>query len=190
MSPVRNSRDLEAEFLSPPEGPVAVGAEVVRPSLWAALEVLAKVFLALTPIAVPVVVSLALSGRLDLRREGPLIVVLLDNLELLFAALLAFAPVVKVAFTRYTFDEEGIRVRVQVLGRTDQRVPWEKVTALRHRRGILDRLLGLGRLDVIAYGEKGTVLRLVGLRDDRRLRDLVARRMRESASVASLFRND
>lgn len=182
--------DLEREFLGPAEGDVAPDALVVRPSLWAILQRLVEVFLALLPLAVSLAVALLAQGGGDLARDGPLLILLLENLQFALVLLVAFAPAVQVAFTRYTFDAEGIRVRTQVLQKSDHRVPWEKVTALRHRRTLLDRLLGLGRLDVIAYGEKGTVLRLVGLRDDGALRDLVARRMRETASVAALVGND
>jgi uncharacterized membrane protein YdbT with pleckstrin-like domain len=97
---------------------------------------------------------------------------------------------VQIAFTTYTFDDDGLIVRTQVLARSERRVPWEKVTALRHRRTWLDALLRIERLDVIAYGERGTTLHLVGLRDAAPLRAEVARRMRETATVEALLRSD
>jgi uncharacterized membrane protein YdbT with pleckstrin-like domain len=92
--------------------------------------------------------------------------------------------------TRYELDAEGVRVRSSVIARSEERVAWEKVTLLVHRRGLVDRVLGIEALDVVAYGVRGTTLRLVGLRDARPLRDYAARHMRESASVAALFDND
>ena len=180
--------DLEREFLSPPEGAVGPDAMVVKPSLWAGIGMVGEVLAVLLPF-IPIL-GIPLLVYADRGMSGPWWIVLLDRIELAYGLLFAFAPVVKVAFTRYTFDDEGIRVRVQILSRTDQRVTWEKVTALRHRRTLLDRLFKMGRIDVIAYGERGATLKLVGLRDSDRLRGLVAQRMRESASVASLFRSD
>ena len=162
---------------------------MIRPSLWAAFGVALRVLLFLIPLVVLVAIPVSKGASFG-APDGPLILAFVDNIEFVIGVLIAFAPAVKIAFTRYTLDAEGIRVRSQVLQKQEQRVPWEKVTALRHRRSLLDRLVGLGRLDVVAYGERGTVLKLVGLRDDGALRDLVARRMRESASVEALFRGD
>lgn len=168
-----------------------IGAEfVVRPSLWASLDVLAKLILGSLPIVVPLLLSGlfqgAFQGVVDL--SGPLLLVLVENVNLLFGLLVAFAPAVRLAFTHYIVDEEGIRVRTQILTRSEQRVQWDKVTALRHQRTVVDRVLGIERLDVVAWGARGATLKLVGLRNVAPLRDLVARRMRETATVEALAR--
>ncbi|HET6399233.1 MAG TPA: PH domain-containing protein, partial [Candidatus Thermoplasmatota archaeon] len=96
----------------------------------------------------------------------------------------------RLAFTRYHLDDEGVRVRTAFLGRSERRVPWGKVTLVRHRRTLLDRLFGLSRVEIVAYGDRGAVLHLTGLRDARPVRQRAAMQMRRSASVAGLFRND
>lgn len=181
------------EFLRAPEGEVRDGSLVVRPSLWAALERSVTVFGVLLALMVPALVAIFFGGDADdpERMQGRGIFALLDfSLTLLIPLLAALTPAVQLIFTRYILDDEGIRERVQLLSRTERRVQWDKVTALRHRVTIMDRLLGMGRVDVVAYGERGTTIRLVGLRHAPQLRGFVARRMRESASVERLFGND
>ncbi len=123
--------------------------------------------------------------------RGPAIFAALDIMgSLVIPALVSFAPAVQLAFTRYTMDDEGLREEVSILSRTQRRVTWDKVTALRHHRTILDRVLGLERLEVIAYGERGATIRLIGLRDAAPLRNEVAQRMRSHADIGRLLAND
>ncbi len=169
---------------APPPDP---DARTIQPSLWAAIDVPAKIVTAGFLFLAPFYVSAAVQG--DPFR--PLAILAgLSSLNLLYALLVPLAPAFQLAFTRYHVDGEGIRVHTQILSRTERRVTWEKVTALRQRRTLLDRLFGIERVDVIAYGQRGATLQLVGLRDAPWLRNLVARRMRENASVEALFRSD
>jgi uncharacterized membrane protein YdbT with pleckstrin-like domain len=180
-------KDLRGEFLSPPEGTVGPRSLVIRPSLWAGLEAVAHLLAQLAPVLLSFLIPYVVFGVVE-RDATPFL--FLENLDLGFGLLLALGPAVRVAFTRYTLDDEGIRVRSTFLSKSDQHVAWEKITALRHRRTVLGWLVGIETLEVVAYGKKGTSLRLVGLRDAALLRDQVARRMRSTASVAALFRND
>lgn len=184
---------IRGEFLRSPEGDLREGSLVVRPSLWAALGRSVTVFGVLLALMVPALLAVFLGVQTDdpTEPDGRGVFALVDfSLTLLIPVLAALTPAVQLVFTRYVLDDEGIRERVQLLSRTERRVPWEKVTALRHRVTLLDRLFGLGRVDVVAYGERGTTIRLVGLRHAPHLRGLVARRMLESASVERLFGND
>ncbi len=159
----------------------------IQPSLWAAIDAPAKVIGAGIIFLLPFYISASLQGE----SFRPLAIVAgLGSLNLLYALLVPLAPAVQLAFTRYHIDEEGIRIHTQILTRTERRVSWEKVTALQHRRTILDRAFGIARVDVIAYGQRGATLQLVGLRDAAWLRNLVAKRMRENASVDALLRSD
>ena len=185
--------DLRREFLAPPEGEVPEQAHVVRPSLWAGVEAVGRLLATLLPVLLPFLLSFVLGrffgdGEVDV--DDPLVVVLFDRAELFVGLLLVVVPVVRVAFTRYVVDADGLRVTSTLLQRSDQRVPWEKVTAIRHRRSLLGALVGVETIEVVAYGKRGATLRLEGLRDAAALRALVARRMRETATVAALVRND
>ncbi len=182
---------LAREFLRAPEGELREGSLVVRPSLWAALERSVKVLAGLLAFIIPATLAaLGLTAETPGPEAGGLLGAV--NLWLTIAVPLgaAVAPAIQLAFTRYVLDDEGVRERVQLLSKTERRVPWEKVTALRHRHTILDRVFGIGRVEVVAYGERGATIHLLGLRHPDHLRGLVARRMRASASVDRLLGND
>ncbi len=180
--------DLLQEFLSQPEGVVRDGSLIVRPSLRAGVERFLAALAGVSVFFVPIIVGVFL-GTDDGRQAG-----VLGGLDIVFSIAVPLAvsvtPAIRLAFTRYIFDDEGIRERVQLLSKTEKRVKWEKVTALQHRRTLLDRILGVERLDIIAYGARGATLHLVGLREAGPLRGIVARQMRQQASVRRLFSND
>lgn len=185
----------ELATLIDPTGPVPEGGLVFRPSLRAAAGPILSAVAAVLAFGLPTLFfGQAAAG--DARADPGFVLALLLGvfgaalgvlLPLLFAVAAAF---LKVGFTRYVLDQDGIHVRTRLLSTQEQRVPWEKVTAVRQARSIFDSLLGVERLDVIAYGERGATLHLVGLRDAAPLRDLVAQRMRHSASLESLLRRD
>ncbi len=186
------SERMTQEFLSAPEGTLRHGSLVVRPSLWAALERSLTVIAGLSALFIPFAVGYLLGVDVDEGdSDGPSWIRLLNASQTLLIPLFAaIAPAVQLAFTRYVFDDEGIRERVQIFSKTERRVEWSKVTALRHRHTVLDRVFRLGRVDVIAYGERGTTIRLVGLKRPEVLRNLVAGKMLSTASVEQLFQND
>ncbi len=185
--------DLEREFLARPEGDVGATAIIVKPSLWAGLEAVTQLLVQLAPFLLGILVPLIFFGRIgrpDSGPDGPGFLVFAENADLSLGLLLTLGPVLRVAFTRYTFDETGIRVRSALLLKSEQRVPWNKVTALRHRRTIVGWMLGIEMIEIVAYGKRGPTLRLVGLRNAAALRSMVARRMRESATVGNLLSSD
>lgn len=114
----------------------------------------------------------------------------LQAIQLLPAVAAAMLPGIRLLFTTYTVDDEGIRTTTQILQRTENHVAWPKVTALTERRTLIDRALGLSRLTVVAYGERGTRIQLQGLREVVPLRGRIAREMRRAATVEALFGND
>lgn len=160
---------------------------IVKPRLRAALPGSLAAFGGLVSIAVPVL--LGIDAAPDGAGAGGRLF-LLNNLEYLFLFTPALAPIIKVLTTTYIIEEDGIREQARFLSTTDRRITWEKVTALRQRRSVFDALLGIQRLDVIAYGERGATIHLVGLSNAPELRNRFARNMRDSASVDSLFRAD
>lgn len=163
------------------------GSMEFRPSLWAAVDVAAKIMGTVAGFAASILVPAAINGQ----PVGAAALFLGANAIGLYPAIAAaFLPAVQLAFTRYHLDDEGIVTRTQVLSKSEKRIPWEKITALRHRRTLLDVVFRLERVDVVAYGERGATIHLVGLKDARRIRDRVASEMRATASVESLFRGD
>ena len=161
----------------------------LKPSLRAAASVFVKLvaFLAFV-MALPVLVAVLSGSSL-----GFLTGILVAETSLL-AVLPAVAglvlPAIRLMATQYDLDGEGVRVRSSVIARSDQRIPWEKVTLLRQQRSLVDRALGIQTVTIVAYGAQGATLDLVGLRDPAPVRDYAARKMRESASVDALFAND
>lgn len=174
-----------------PAGAVAAGGIVVRPSLLAAAgSVLHVAFY----LALFLVVPVALFGVATEETSGRTPIWLLlftgvwaELLPLFVGVAIAF---VRIGFTRYVLDQDGIHVRTQVLATKEERVPWEKVTAVLHKRTVFDAILRIERLHVVAYGEAGRTLRLVGLRDAGPLRNVVAARMLQGSSMETLMRRD
>lgn len=170
-----------------PPGPV-VQERTFRPSLLAALEVPVNVLVFLGFLFLPFLVGSAVVARDPLVLILPGFVVgLLNFFPAFFAAL---APAFQILFTRYTIDEDGVRVTTKFFTKRESRVSWAKITALQHRRTVVDRVCGIERLDIVAYGARGTTLHLVGLRNAAEIRNLVAQKMRAYATVEALFSND
>lgn len=183
---------LRREFLRAPEGDLREGSLVVRPSLRAALGRVGVAFLVVTAFFLPFQIGTGMQAFGDDEGEPAGFWVLAFEIasNLVIPFLVSLAPALQLAFTRYILDDEGIRERVQLLSRSDKRVRWDKVTALQHRRTFVDRILQIERVDVVAYGSRGTTLHLVGLRRAPYIRGLVARQMRAQASVSGMLRND
>jgi uncharacterized membrane protein YdbT with pleckstrin-like domain len=185
---MKDAEALRQEFLRSPHGEVRAGSLIVRPSLKAGvgrfLVALSGLVVVFAPLALGVGASLDEPGLAGVLAAWQFFA------SIGGAVLVSLAPAVQLAFTRYVLDDEGIRERVQILSKSDKRIQWEKVTALQHRRTLLDRALRIERLDVIAYGERGATLHLVGLHDAAHLRNLVAREMRRQANVRRLLSND
>ncbi len=164
--------------------------QVIQPSLRAAIDFPVKLLGTLAVFFMPFIIESIFLSDGKLAIAALLTAGVLTNFVWVLA-ILAW-PVVQLAFTRYDVDEDGIRIRMQIFSKSEQRVSWEKVTSLYTRRGIVDRVLGIEKLDVVAYGEKGTTFHLIGLRRQQAnwLRNEASRRMREAATVESLFHND
>lgn len=183
--------DVIDDLTGPLAGHTEAGDLVFRPALRAAIGPSLLAILGIGLLLVPAFMGLARQDDVE-TGVGALDIFLLlsQNSQYLFALAPALAPLVTVLTTRYVLAGDGIRLRRQFLSKEEHKVSWEKVTALRHKRSVLDRILGIERLDVIAYGERGATLHLVGLPDAAPLRDHVGRRMRDSATVEALFRAD
>lgn len=177
-----------AAFIDPDAG-LPPGGLVLRPDLIAVVQTFGHTLAFLLVVAVfaaPVATAMETNPR-----ELVLGVLLAEVPFLLLGALGLAAPIVTLVTTRYVLSEDALIVRTQFLTRTEKRIEWAKVTEVTHRWTLFDRLLGIERLDVVAYGEaSGAAVHLIGLRKAGPYRDLIARRMREAASVANLFASD
>lgn len=179
----------EALAAGPDWEPVPEPSLSLRPSLLAAASIFAKIVLLVGfVLAVPFLVAL-LSGS-DIAFLGAILLAETSLFAVGPAIIGILLPAIRLLATRYDLDGEGVRVRSSIVARSDQLVPWDKVTLLMHRRSIVDRVLGIASVTIVSYGVKGATLHLVGLRDPAPVRDYAARKMRESASVATLFGND
>jgi len=110
--------------------------------------------------------------------------------ELIIGFVVAFLPAVRVLFTSYEVNESGLRARTAMLATTEQKVPWEKVTLLRHKRTLLDTIFGLEHLDVVAYRKHGATVRIVGLRRNSTMPAWMGEAMRKNSSIGALLRAD
>jgi len=178
---------MEAEFFGPPEGPGVPRQRVLRPHPLATVSLFLRSLLTIGAILLPLLVFGAYDAD---QTPDTWVFTAYARLQVGAGLLLSFAPALRLLLTRYVIDETGIRVRTALLAKTETRVVWDKITAIRHHRGLFDALFGLQRLDVVAYGARGTTVHLVGLRDAAKLRRLVSRRMRRGATLASLVRLD
>jgi uncharacterized membrane protein YdbT with pleckstrin-like domain len=81
----------------------------------------------------------------------------------------------------YEIHEDGVIVRVGILTRSVKHVPYRTVTNMTVRRGVLDRWLGLGSLDIQTAGISGSSKAeqsLVGLENADEVYALVAAELR------------
>lgn len=83
---------------------------------------------------------------------------------------------------RYEVEEDQVIVHVGIWTRSVKYVPYRTVTNITIKRGILDRMLGLGTLEIQTAGMSGSQggpeQALVGLADPQHVYDIVAGRLR------------
>lgn len=159
----------------------------IKPNLLASVDTIVKVLGVFAFFALPAVLAAILSG-------SPLLVGALflnaQAISLIPAIGGAFLPAIRLLFTTYTLSDEGIQTRMDLLGQQTVRVRWEKVTSVEHHCTIVDRILGLERITVSAYGERGTTLHLIGLRQAGWIRDLASEKMAKSPNFSSLLADE
>lgn len=97
---------------------------------------------------------------------------------------------IDVYFTEYVVTDHRVYATTAFFKRTVKVVPFEKVTNLELRRGLFERLLGVGEVVVVAYGQKGTELRLRGLLDPTPVLHSLAHEVRSHSSIEHLLASD
>jgi putative membrane protein len=80
---------------------------------------------------------------------------------------------------RYTFDEEGIHMRVGILFRREVNLTYARIQDIHLRSGILQRWLGLADIQIqTASGSADAELVIVGFKEYEAIRDFLYTRMR------------
>ena len=80
---------------------------------------------------------------------------------------------------RYTFDEEGIHMRVGILFRREVNLTYARIQDIHLRSGVIQRWLGLADIQIqTASGSAGAELVIEGFKEYEAIRDFLYTRMR------------
>jgi uncharacterized membrane protein YdbT with pleckstrin-like domain len=151
------------------------------------LRYLTKLRWSMTLVALVILASGALmGGLLSLDRDigargGWITTIVIAGIALIWwlPAMLLSGPYYR--SLSYEIHEDGVIVRVGILTRSVKHVPYRTVTNMTVRRGVLDRWLGLGSLDIQTAGISGSSKAeqsLVGLENADEVYALVAAALR------------
>jgi uncharacterized membrane protein YdbT with pleckstrin-like domain len=151
------------------------------------LRYLTKLRWSMTLVALVILASGALmGGLLSLDRDigargGWITTIVIAGIALIWwlPAMLLSGPYYR--SLSYEIHEDGVIVRVGILTRSVKHVPYRTVTNMTVRRGVLDRWLGLGSLDIQTAGISGSSKAeqsLVGLENTDEVYALVAAALR------------
>lgn len=99
--------------------------------------------------------------------------------------LLGLIPVlIRYYTTRYRFDESGVGVSWGFLFKQESILTFDKIQDIHLRRGLLERWLGLGTVDVqTASGSAGAEVSLYGLTEFDEVRDFLYQEMRSARGM-------
>lgn len=97
---------------------------------------------------------------------------------------------IHVAFTEYTLTTDRIYSRTEFVTADLKTVPYEKVSLVRMRRGLFQRLLGVTEVTVRGYGDDEGHVRLRGLRDPVAAFRTCREQIRVHNTAAGLIRSD
>lgn len=160
----------------------------LQPSLIAAIELAVRIFGSIfVLIATGLIIYVAQGGDV---RVGLASAVAANGQAILITIIFSGAPIVNLIVTRYRIDEDGVMMQSQLFQKTEQRVGWEKVTALEERRGLLGTIFGFSELVVVAYGSRGAKIHVRGVRDVAALRERLAEKMAEAVSIPAILQSD
>ena len=87
---------------------------------------------------------------------------------------------------RYTFDDEGIHMRVGILFRREVNLTYARIQDIHLNAGFIQRWLGLADIQIqTASGASGAELVIEGFKEFEEIRDFLYARMRGTRSVPS-----
>jgi uncharacterized membrane protein YdbT with pleckstrin-like domain len=90
--------------------------------------------------------------------SGALIRLAIAVVAILFVMLWLIVPVLRWQTTRYELTTRRLRTRFGILTRHGRDIPLTRISDVSFEKGILDRLLGAGRLVVESAGEHGQIV--------------------------------
>jgi uncharacterized membrane protein YdbT with pleckstrin-like domain len=82
----------------------------------------------------------------------------LGVLALIIVVVLVLGPLLRWRTTSYELTSRRLRLRAGILSRTGRDFPLSKISDVSFAQGLLDRLLGCGRLVVESPGERGQLI--------------------------------
>lgn len=181
---------LGTSALQPGEEPIAY----VRPSvrlLWGeVLQAVAVVGITLlAPFAFYTAVR-SLTGQEDPEFAAATFGAGAVGFELLYLAPRIVRAWIHVAFTEYVLTTNRIYSRTEFLSTDLRVVPYERVTMLLVRRNLMERVLGIARVHVRAYGDVEQQIRLRGLRDPWPLFRVAREGLRTHNTADAIVRSD
>ena len=152
--------------------------------LWLVETIVAVLVLIVSALPI-LIVSLERSGSMRGALVAWIVCAALDALWWVPAMILS-APYYR--SLSYEVQEDEVIVRAGIVTRSVKNVPYRTVTNLTVKRGLLDRWLGLGTVDIQTAGMSGTnnvEQSLVGLENAQEVYDLVVRELRRFRGTAT-----
>jgi uncharacterized membrane protein YdbT with pleckstrin-like domain len=112
------------------------------------------------------------------------------GLGLLFTAQRLIKTALEIYYTEYVITDRRTYSVTAIISRNLTSVPFEKVTNIGVRRNLFERIIHVDRVNLVAYGMKGTQIQMRGVEDTadvfRRLQHLT----RAECSAENLLRAD
>jgi len=156
--------------------------KVFKPSAWYTIKLLVTLALIAVGVLVgAVVIAVAMSFDDDVGLRGALIfflVILALDLAWWIPAMVLAGPYYR--SLSYEIQDDQVVMHVGIWTKAVKHVPYRTVTNLTVKQGILDRLFGLGTLDIQTAGMSGTnsaEQSLVGLDSAQEIYEMVAARL-------------
>ena len=75
--------------------------------------------------------------------------------------------------TKYVLTTQRLIIRMGLLGRREEQIDLGRVKDIRLTQGLSDRMIGIGQIEVISTDPSTPSFRLMGVKDPRKVRDLI-----------------
>ena len=77
------------------------------------------------------------------------------------------------ANTKYVLTTQRLIIQMGLLGRKEEQIDLGRVKDIRLTQGLSDRMIGVGQIEVISTDPSTPSFRLMGIKDPRKVRDLI-----------------
>ena len=136
-------------------GPVLPEGEYLVLRLHPHWKTVLRPILALAVIIAALIVVLAF---LPSSADKPIVRLVIGALALLAAIFCCAVPLLRWRTTSYELTSRRLRLRAGILTRTGRDFPLSRITDVSFSQGVLDRVLGCGRLVIESAGEHGELV--------------------------------